>query len=150
MRTILLVEDNEDDVFFMQQATKDARIENPMQVAENGQQAIDYLAGNGAYSDRDKFPLPFLVLLDLKLPLVMGMDVLKWIRTRPELETMLVVILTSSRESRDIEAAYRLGVNSYLVKPPTPEMLRELVKSIGDYWIVKNEPPVGVGRKPAA
>ena len=146
MRTILLVEDNEDDVFFMHQARTDAGISNPMHVAEDGRQALDYLEGTGKYANREQFPVPFLVLLDLKLPLVPGLNVLKWIRERPELKTMLVVILTSSRESRDIDTAYRLGANSYLVKPPTSQMLTELVKSIGDYWMIKNEPPVYIGR----
>jgi len=146
MRTILLVEDNEDDVFFMHQAKTEAGITNPMHVAEDGRQAIDYLEGRGKFANRAKYPLPFLVLLDLKLPLVLGLDVLKWIRERSELKTILVVVLTSSREARDIDAAYRLGANSYLVKPPTAQMLTELVKSIGDYWMVRNEPPVSVGK----
>ncbi|MDB6123719.1 MAG: two-component system response regulator [Pedosphaera sp.] len=144
-RTILLVEDNEDDVFFMEQAKGRAGIQNPMQVAHNGQEAIDYLQGAGKYTDRSQFPLPFLILLDLKLPLVMGLDVLKWIRERPEFETVLVVVLTSSREDRDIDTAYRIGANSYLVKPPTAQKLTELVKCLGDYWIRQNEPPVHIG-----
>ena len=148
MRTILLVEDNEDDVFFMERAKISVGIQNPMQVARNGQEALDYLQGAGPYADRKQFPLPFLVLLDLKLPFVLGLDVLKWIRERAELKTILVVILTSSREDRDIDTAYRLGANSYLVKPPTPEMLIEIVKSLGDYWVAKNAPPTHIGNVP--
>src|SRR5688572_11336740 len=117
-KTILLVEDNEDDSFFMQQAKTKAGIQNPMQVVDDGQKALDYLRGVGKYSDRQQYPLPFLLLLDLKLPLVPGLRVLSWLREQPEFETMLVVILTSSKEDRDIDRAYRLGANSYLVKPP--------------------------------
>lgn len=144
-KTILLVEDNEDDVFFMREACRKAAITNPMQCVEDGQQALDYLQGSGKYADRVKYPLPFLVLLDLKLPLVPGLDVLDWIRNHPPFETMLVVVLTSSREDRDVDTAYRIGANSYLVKPPTAEKLHELVKSLGEYWLRHNEPPVKAG-----
>ncbi|MDB6020752.1 MAG: response regulator receiver protein [Pedosphaera sp.] len=148
MSTILLVEDNEDDVFFMERARTQAGIENPMAVARNGQEALDYLQGAGKYTDRNQFPLPFLVLLDLKLPFVPGLQVLKWIREQPEFQTMLVIILTASKEDRDIDSAYRLGANSYLVKPPTPVMLTDIVKSLGDYWMLRNQPPVSVGKPP--
>jgi CheY-like chemotaxis protein len=144
-RTILLVEDNDDDVFFMQQATKRAGIENPLQHVGDGQKALDYLSGTGQYGDRDKYPLPFLIILDLKLPLVRGLEVLQWIRERPEFEMIIVVVLTSSRETRDIDAAYRLGANSYLVKPTNVQRLLEMVKGIADYWIKFNESPVGIG-----
>ncbi|MDB6031276.1 MAG: response regulator receiver protein [Verrucomicrobiales bacterium] len=145
LKTILLVEDNEDDVFLMRQAVRRSNISNPMQVAEDGQQALDYLQGVGKYIDRALHPLPFMVLLDLRLPFVPGLEVLEWIRHRPELETMLVVVLTASREDSDVDTAYRLGANSYLVKPPTPEKLAEMVKSLGDYWIRHNEPPKKIG-----
>jgi CheY-like chemotaxis protein len=148
LRTILLVEDNEDDVFLMRQAVRKASIPNPLQIAEDGQQALDYLQGAGKYIDRTLYPLPFLILLDLRLPFVPGLEVLEWIRQRPELETMLVVVLTASREDHDIETAYRLGANSYLVKPPTPEKLTELVKTLGDYWLRHNEPPLKIGVAP--
>jgi CheY-like chemotaxis protein len=145
MKTILLVEDNEDDVFFMERAKAEASVRNPMHVARNGQEAVDYLEGNGKYADRNQYPLPFLVLLDLKLPFMPGLDVLKWIREHPQLKTMLVVVLTSSKADSDIDSAYRLGANSYLVKPPTPVLLTDIVKSLGDYWILKNQAPVAVG-----
>src|SRR6476620_1948906 len=121
MKPVLLVEDNEDDVFFMQRAFKIAGIANPLMVTEDGQQALDYLAGRGKFSDRARFPLPCMVLLDLQLPLVQGVDVLKWIRSQFEFQTLLVIVFTSSRVDRDIEAAYRCGANSFLVKPPTEE-----------------------------
>ena len=125
---ILLVEDTADDVFFLRRALKKAQINNPLQVAVHGQEAIDYLAGNGNYGDRTKFPLPALVLLDLKLPFVDGFEVLAWLRTQPCLVTLPVVILTSSSEERDRRRAAELGANGYLVKPPDEAMMREVMQ----------------------
>jgi len=134
-RTILLVEDNEDDVFFMQRAIRACGIDHHVQVAEDGQVAIDYLSGTGQYKDRQKFPLPFLIFLDLKMPRRSGLDVLQWIRTQPHLKTMLVLILTTSREDSDVQRAYELGVNSFLVKPPGADQLKDLVALIKSYWL---------------
>jgi CheY-like chemotaxis protein len=134
MRTILAVEDVDDDVFFLKRALREARIANPLQVVTDGQQALDYFEGKNGYADREKFPLPFLVLLDLKLPYVMGLDVLKWIRQQRQFDGVLVVVLTSSQQDSDLTATYRLGGNSYLVKPPTRDKLSELVKTLGDLW----------------
>ena len=100
-RTVLLVEDEPNDVFFIQQAMKKAGVVNPIRVASDGQQAIDYFEGAGKFANREEFPLPCLVLLDLKLPYVMGLDVLKWIRQQPGLP-VVVVILSSSKEEEDI------------------------------------------------
>jgi CheY-like chemotaxis protein len=130
---ILLVEDSPDDVFFMQRAMKAAGVHTPLHVAEDGQAALDYLTGAGACADRQKHPLPSLVLLDLKLPRVMGLDVLKAIRARPELQTLPVVVLTSSGERSDLERAYRLGANSFMVKP-SPDDLPALAKCLAQYW----------------
>jgi DNA-binding response OmpR family regulator len=107
---------------------------------------LDYLQGTGEYSNRQRYPLPFLVLLDLKLPFVSGLELLRWIREQSILETIIIVFLTSSREDRDIDTAYRLGANSYLVKPATAQKLDEMVKSLGDYWLRHNEAPVKVGQ----
>jgi len=134
-RTILLVEDNEDDVFFMQRAIRACGIDHHVQVAEDGQVAIDYFSGTGQYKDRQKFPLPFLIFLDLKMPRRSGLDVLQWIRTQPHLKTMLVLILTTSREDSDVQRAYELGVNSFLVKPPGADQLKDLVALIKSYWL---------------
>jgi len=134
-RTILLVEDNEDDVFFMQRAIRACGIDHHVQVAEDGQVAIDYLSGTGQYKDRQKFPLPFLIFLDLKMPRRSGLDVLQWIRTQPHLKTMLVLILTTSREDSDVQRAYELGVISFLVKPPGADQLKDLVALIKSYWL---------------
>jgi CheY-like chemotaxis protein len=137
--TILLVEDNEDDVFLMKRALKSAGIINPLSVAEDGQQAIDYLAGAGSFGDRVAHPIPAIVFLDLKLPLKRGLDVLAWIREQPTLEGMVVVVLTSSSEPSDLKEAYRLGANSYVVKPPTAGQLLDLAKAFKWYWLEFNQ-----------
>ena len=135
-----MVEDEEGDVFFMRQALQKASVLNPLQVVSDGQAAIDYFKGTGKFSNREEFPLPCLVLLDLKLPRVMGLNVLKWIREQPGL-SMIVVIFTSSREEVDIVTAYRLGANGYLVKPHDVSLLTDITKSIKDFWLTQNTPP---------
>ena len=135
---ILLVEDNEDDVFLMRRALKSAGILNPLSVVEDGQQALDYLAGAGAYADRVKHPMPAIVFLDLKLPIKRGLEVLEWIRAQAELENLVVVVLTSSNEPSDLREAYRLGANSYVVKPPTSEQLLDLARAFKWYWLEFN------------
>ena len=132
---ILLVEDNEDDVFFMQRCIKAAGITNPVHVEGDGQSAIDYLEGSGRYADRQAHPLPFLVFLDLKMPRKSGLDVLSWIRSQPHLQGMVVLILTTSREETDVQRAYSLGVNSFLVKPPNAALLNELMKLVKAFWL---------------
>ena len=136
---IFLVEDNEDDVFLMQRALKAAEISNPLCVVEDGQSAIDYLSGSGEYANRSRFPIPGIVFLDLKLPILRGHDVLAWIRKQPELENLVVIVLTSSNEPQDLKEAYRLGANSYIVKPPTADQLIELTKAFSWYWLKFNE-----------
>ena len=137
--TLLLVEDDPNDVFLMKRALKAAAITNPLQIVEDGQQAIDYLAGTGAFADRTAFPIPNLVFLDLKLPYKSGFEVLEWMRTQPSIDSTLVVVLTSSSEEKDIKETYRLGAKSFLVKPPTQMMLSELMLSLKDYWLARNE-----------
>ena len=137
-RAILLVEDNEDDVFLMKRSLKAAGIVNPLYVVDDGQQAVDYLSGAGNYADRDNYPLPALVFLDLKLPLKSGLEVLAWIRQQPEFENLVVLVLTSSNEPSDLKRAYGLGANSYLVKPPTATQLLDLAKAFKWYWLEFN------------
>lgn len=137
--TILLVEDNEDDAFFMKQALKDAAIMNPLRHVEDGRQAIDYLAGNGKYADREQYPLPMVVFLDLKLPIRSGHQVLEWIRAQPEFKKLVVIVLTSSNEPVDLNRSYQLGANSYVVKPPTPEQLLELAEAFKLWWLQQNK-----------
>ena len=144
-RTILLVEDDQNDVFFLKYAFETAKIGNPVQVVSDGQEALHYLAGNGKYADRQRFPLPFLVLLDLKLPVKMGTEVLRWIRHQPNLANLLVIVLTSSSETNDIDRAYECGAQSYLVKPLSLEKRLEMAKAIKNYWLDLNEFPSTTG-----
>lgn len=134
-RGILLVEDNEDDVFLMRRALQGAGITNPLFLVDDGQKAIDYLAGTGVYADRSQHPLPAVVFLDLKLPFKSGHEVLEWVRQQPALESLVIVVLTSSNEPSDISLSYALGANSYVVKPPTPEQLEDLAKAFKWYWL---------------
>ena len=140
-QTILLVEDDANDVYFMKRAAREAGILDSLQVAQDGQEAMDYLGGVGGYADRQRFPLPCLVLLDLKLPRVMGFEVLKWIRQQTELKSTIVIVLTSSDLKADVDLAYRLGANSYLVKPSTLDKFKETIARIKQYWLDLNRHP---------
>jgi DNA-binding response OmpR family regulator len=140
MKTILQVEDDENDVFFLKHAMQRAGVANPIEVAQDGREAIEYLQGAGKFADRAKYPFPCLVLLDLKLPYVMGLDVLKWIREQPGM-VLAVLLLTASGEEADIAAAYRLGANGFLVKPSEAGKLEEMVKAIRDFWLTHNTLP---------
>ena len=147
MKTILQVEDDPNDVFLFQHAMSKMGVTNPVQVATDGQQAIEYLKGAGKFADRGKFPFPSLVLLDLKLPYVMGLDVLRWIRQQPG-APLTVLMLTASGEESDIVTAYRLGANGFLVKPSEAVKLQEMVKAIKDFWLTHNTLPHGPSPKP--
>jgi CheY-like chemotaxis protein len=140
--TILLVEDQENDAFFLKRAFGVAGIQNPIQVVQDGKEAMNYLSGIGVYADRARFPMPCLILLDLKLPRVMGLEVLRWLRAQSELKTLIVLILTSSRAATDIEMAYQLGVNGYLVKPSGSEELQEIARGIKAFWLEANIGPL--------
>lgn len=144
--TILQVEDREEDVFLLNYALKQAGVRNPVQVASDGQEAIDYLSGAGKFADRAAFPLPCLVLLDLKLPLRMGLEVLEWIRQQPALRTMVVVVLTSSDDESDVRRAYERGANAFLVKPSDATVLVDMCRALKHFWIVHNQPPVECSR----
>jgi CheY-like chemotaxis protein len=139
--TILIVEDNENDVFFMKRALAAAGFTNPLAVAEDGQKALDYLAAAGKSSNRIACPFPELILLDIKLPEKRGLDVLAWLRQQSELREVIVVILTSSSEPSDIRDAYRLGANSYLVKPATIQRLTDMARALKLYWLEFNCSP---------
>ena len=138
LQPILLVEDNEDDAFFMTQAVRDADIVNPLIHVEDGQQAIDYLAGTGRFQDRTKYPLPLVVFLDLKLPIKSGHQVLEWIRAQPQFAKLIVIVLTSSNEPVDLNRSYQLGANSFVVKPPTAAQLLDLAESFKLWWLRQN------------
>lgn len=138
--TILVVEDEEDSVLLLESAFRKAQFSNPVHRVSHGALAMEYLSQAVATKNRP-VPLPALVLLDLKLPLVSGLEVLKWIRAHPLLNSLIVIIFTSSAEPRDIAEAYRAGANSYLVKPTNLSTLTELASGIRSYWLRLNVPP---------
>lgn len=133
--TILLVEDEESDVEIFRLAAKEVRFENPIQVVKDGQEAMDYFSGTGKYFNRERFPLPALVLLDLKLPYRMGMVVLHWLRTQSRFKSTIVIVFTSSENALDISKAYEEGANAYLVKPSTIEGLGYLIRNLKNFWL---------------
>lgn len=139
-QTILVVEDDSNDVLLLQRSMRKAGWSSPVQVVEHGDAAIDYLAGRPPYADRARYPVPGLVLLDLKLPRRGGLEVLAWLRAQPALRRLPVVILTSSRETQEVNQAYQLGANSYLVKPGSLHDWQSLVALIGSYWSANESP----------
>jgi CheY-like chemotaxis protein len=124
---ILLVEDDEHDVFFFRRALAKAGLQLPLRLVVDGEQAVQYLSGEGQYSDRAANPLPDIIFLDLKLPYLGGMEVLEYIRKQPALRDVDVIVLTSSPEERDRKRAFELGAKEYLVKPAAPNTLRQLL-----------------------
>jgi len=139
--TLLLVEDDPNDIMLFRRAKDKTNLANPLQVVEDGEAAVAYLSGQGQYADRNRYPMPALVLLDLKLPRKSGLEVLAWLREQPGLRRVPVVVLTSSKESTDVGLAYDLGANSYLVKPVAFDNLLEMIKALGLYWFILNEKP---------
>jgi CheY-like chemotaxis protein len=142
-RTILLVEDNADDEILTIRALKANHILNPVVVAHDGVEALDYLFGEGAYADRNPAELPAVTLLDLKLPKLDGLEVLRRLRAEEHTRLLPVVILTSSQEEQDLVNSYNEGCNSYIRKPVDFEQFRERVGQMGLYWLVVNQPPPG-------
>jgi len=132
---ILLAEDDKNEVFLMRRGLEKAGVPNPLFVVENGREVIDYLAGNGPYAARDQFPLPGLMLLDLKLPWMDGFDVLAWLRTKKQFDTLPVVVLTSSKLQTDIDRSRQLGVYDYRVKPQAMEDLIRLLDDVRKCWL---------------
>jgi len=135
MRPVLYAEDEPDDVYFMKYAWEGARVANPLVHVKDGQAAIDYLAGEGAFADRDEHPLPCLLLLDLKLPAKSGFEVLEWIRKHPTLASLRVVIVSGSNQESDMERARGLGVLDYVVKPSNLSLLVSIVREKKGVWL---------------
>ena len=136
---ILLVEDDSNDILFIQRAFRRSDLENPaMQVVRDGDEAVAYLSGEGDYANRNVYPLPGMILLDLKLPRRSGLEVLEWLRSQPILKRIPVVILTSSKEHIDVDRAYDIGVNSYLLKPVNYKALNEMIKTLNAFWLRLN------------
>jgi CheY-like chemotaxis protein len=138
---ILLVEDREDDILLVRKAFQKGDICNPMQIVRDGEEAIHYLAGEGKYSNRAEYPLPDLILLDLKMPKVDGFDLLNWIRRQDGFANIPVVVLTASDAIRDVNRAYALGANSFLVKPFEFENFIETAKTLKEYWLNLSKRP---------
>jgi len=142
---ILLVEDNKMDIALTLDAFREARLSNQIHVAHNGEEALQYLFGEGIYADRKTYPIPNIILLDLKMPGIGGFEVLKRVKNTPEIKRVPIIILTSSKEEGDLAMSYDLGANSYLVKPISFDGFLEVVKKVTDYWITLNvEPPLNV------
>ncbi len=140
-RTIFLVEDNPDDIELTLRALKKYNIKNDITVVRDGAEALDYLFATGAYSDRDTTTMPSVVILDLKLPKVDGLEVLQRIRADERTKLVPVVILTSSNEEQDMINGYKFGANSYVRKPVDFTQFLEAARQLGLYWLVTNEPP---------
>jgi len=139
--TILLVEDIPSDAALIRRSFEKTNVLNPIVWTKNGQEALGYLSGLGQYSDRTKYPLPALILLDLDLPEMTGFELLQWKRSQPNIRRIPVVILTIDSASSTVNAAYDLGANSYLVKPGNPEEVMRVVKIIQEYWLGLNQAP---------
>ena len=136
---ILVVDDNEDDIFVLRRAFRKAGIPNPIVVLTGGEEAIKYLEGSGKYKRRDEFPLPRLILLDLKMPCVDGFEVLSWIRGRRELAGIVILVLTSSLDHKDIQRSYELGANSFIAKDIEFENVVAMARLLKEYWLLTNK-----------
>jgi CheY-like chemotaxis protein len=138
--TILLAEDDPNDVILFQRAMERASLSAySLQVVRDGEEAISYLSGKSVYADRDRYPLPALVLLDLKMPRKSGLEVLSWLRRQPQLRHLIVVFLTSSNCEDDIRLAYDAGANSYLMKPAEFTEMVEMIRKASVYWLELNQ-----------
>ena len=140
--TVLLVEDDLNDIFFVKRAFKIAKIENPLQVVTDGQEAMQYLRGEGKYADRATHPLPKLIVMDIKMPRKSGFDVLQWVKNDGPLRRIPIVIVSSSDNPADINHAYELGANAYMIKPMDLRAVEHLFSSITHYWGLECAKPV--------
>jgi CheY-like chemotaxis protein len=138
---VLLAEDDEDDLWLMLKALNKARLPHSPVVVRDGVEAIDYLAGHGVYADRERYPFPFLFLLDLSMPRKNGFEVLEWWRSEPRQQHLTTIVLTSSARREDIERAYRLDAVSYLCKPAELSDLTEMVERVLQFWSLVQRPP---------
>jgi CheY-like chemotaxis protein len=137
----LLVEDDVNDATLVRRSFTRARVSNPMIVVRSGEEALEYLSGAGLYANRVEYPLPAVVLLDLKMPGMDGFEVLKWIRAQPGLSTLRVVVLTASDAVWDVQHAYRLGANSFLLKPTDFDKFVEISQALSGHWVWMRQAP---------
>ncbi|HVV70721.1 MAG TPA: response regulator [Verrucomicrobiae bacterium] len=138
---ILLAEDDPNDVLLIQRAFQKAGLQTLLKVVRDGEQTIDYLSGRGEYANRARYPSPFLLLLDLKMPGTDGFEVLQWVRSEPEYKRLLIIVLTSSNLQADVDRAYELGANSYLVKPVEFDQMVNMIHRFEAYWTEINRTP---------
>ena len=138
---ILIAEDNDDHVLLLRRALQKGALLNPVFVVKDGEEAISYLKGEGKYADRYEYPLPSLLLLDLKMPRKNGFEVLEWIRQQPGLKRLRVVVLTTSDAPRDVDRAYELGANAFMIKPLERKDFVELTNAIKGYWLWMSAAP---------
>lgn len=141
--TILIVEDDPNDVLFLKRAFKRSGVLNPIQSVGDGEEAVAYLAGSGKFADRVAFPFPRVILTDLKMPRMNGIELLKWLYARPEMRVVPIIVLTSSTDEDDIKAAFCNGASAYMVKPVAFDELERVVKVIADYWRLSLVPRPG-------
>jgi CheY-like chemotaxis protein len=131
---ILVVDDSNDDLFFIKRALDRVGIGKTVNSVHDGQEAIEYLCGNGKFSDRQKYPFPTIILSDLKMPRMNGFELLRWVRDHPDCGVIPTILLTSSAIEADVREAYRLGANAYMVKPSKPEEMDELLRRLCEFW----------------
>lgn len=142
---VLVAEDNENDIFLLERAFGHLGFDTPVQYVRNGEQAIAYLAGRGRFANRAEFPLPDLLLLDLKMPRKNGFEVLEWIQNEPALSRLRTVVLTTSEDIYEINRAYALGAASFLTKPLNFSEFKDTIQAVHTYWLAVNKPP-GIAR----
>lgn len=141
-QTVLFVDDSENDILLLRRAFKKGEFPFAQREVHNGEEAIAYLSGNGVYSDRDKYPPPSLVLLDLNMPMKNGFDVLEWVRAQPGLRKVAIMILTASLRQEDVARSFELGASAYLVKPSNLQALTDMVRSLNTWIKLNHFPPV--------
>jgi len=148
--TVLLVEDDLNDIFLVKRAFKRAQVTNPLQVVTDGAEAIQYLQGKGKYSDRRTYPLPKLIVMDIRMPRKTGFEVLEWVKNDGQLKRIPVIIVSSSDSPQEINRAYELGANAYMIKPMDFKSVENLFQSITHYWGLEcAKPEVEVETQPA-
>ena len=140
--TILIIEDDPNDVVLLKRALNRENINNPVQVVNDGKEAVHYLQGEGKYHDRTHFPFPSVIFTDLKMPRMSGFDVLDWLKNHPECSVIPLIILTASKMEEDVRKAYQMGANAYLVKPSSIGELQEMVKTVYNFWALCEKPPM--------
>jgi CheY-like chemotaxis protein len=139
--TVLLVEDDENDAFLFKRALKKCNILDPVQWVKDGTEAISYLTGRAAYADRTLYPFPELIVLDLKMPRMPGLELLAWLRDHHDAQVVPTIVMSSSKHDSDVRRAYDLGANTYFVKPGSFDLLAKVVQTLHEYWLLSTKPP---------